>query len=191
MTTLFSLKGMCAFNEECGTPSPCFPIKGGGEPHFWAFTFLGTNSCSSLAHTRSFPLLRHMFVRSSLPCACEFVVLVLLVFLVFECSCSVVDARCSFFSAFVVFVFVCTCAYEFGVCYSTNSSSPIPQYHFIFLCPPYSCPSLCFAIKRLRENVLYAKLEKCSFDCKQVEFLGYVISSKGISMDPAKVQTVL
>ena len=46
-------------------------------------------------------------------------------------------------------------------------------------------------LKRLRENGLYAKLEKCSFDCKQVEFLGYFISSKGISMDPAKVQTVL
>ena len=39
MKTLFSLKGMCAFNEECGAPSPCFPIKGGGEPHFWVFTF--------------------------------------------------------------------------------------------------------------------------------------------------------
>ena len=36
-----------------------------------------------------------------------------------------------------------------------------------------------------------AKLGKCSFDCKQVEFLGYVISSKGISMDPAKVKVVL
>ena len=35
------------------------------------------------------------------------------------------------------------------------------------------------------------KLENCSFDCKQVEFLGYVISSEGISMDPAKIQTVL
>ena len=41
ITTLFltSIKGVCAFNEECGAPSPCFPIKGGGEPHFWVFTF--------------------------------------------------------------------------------------------------------------------------------------------------------
>ena len=46
-------------------------------------------------------------------------------------------------------------------------------------------------LKRLREHGLYANLEKCSFDCNQVEFLGYVISSEGISMDPAKVQTVL
>ena len=39
--------------------------------------------------------------------------------------------------------------------------------------------------------VFIAKLEMCSVDCNQVEFLGYVISSEGISMDPAKVQTVL
>ena len=43
----------------------------------------------------------------------------------------------------------------------------------------------------LREHGPYAKLEKCSFDCNQVEFLGYVISSEGISMDPAKVKTVV
>ena len=46
-------------------------------------------------------------------------------------------------------------------------------------------------LKRLQEHGLYAKLEKCSFDSKQVEFLAYVISSKAISMDAAKVQTVL
>ena len=46
-------------------------------------------------------------------------------------------------------------------------------------------------LKGLREHGLYAKLEKCSFDCQRVEFLGYVISFEGISMDPAKVQMVL
>ena len=46
-------------------------------------------------------------------------------------------------------------------------------------------------LRQLREHGIYAKLEKCSFDCNQVEFLGYVISSEGISMDPAKVQNVL
>ncbi len=50
---------------------------------------------------------------------------------------------------------------------------------------------VCQVLQRLREHGLYAKLEKCSFDCEQVEFLGYIISSNGISMDPAKVQTVL
>ena len=42
-------------------------------------------------------------------------------------------------------------------------------------------------LKWLREHGLYVKLEKCSFDYNQVEFLGYVISSEGISMDPTKV----
>jgi transposase InsO family protein len=47
------------------------------------------------------------------------------------------------------------------------------------------------ALQRLREYGLYAKLEKCSFDQNQVEFLGYIVSSSGISMDPTKVQTIL
>ena len=44
---------------------------------------------------------------------------------------------------------------------------------------------------RLQEYGLYAKLEKCTFDENHVEFLGYVISHNGISMDPSKVQAVL
>ena len=46
-------------------------------------------------------------------------------------------------------------------------------------------------LQRLQEYGLYAKLEKCSFDLNQVEFLGYIVSSEGISIDPAKVQTIL
>ena len=38
---------------------------------------------------------------------------------------------------------------------------------------------------------LYAKLEKCSFGQNQVEFLGYIVSSNGIAMDPMKVQAIL
>ena len=45
-------------------------------------------------------------------------------------------------------------------------------------------------LERLRKYGLYAKLEKCSFDCEQVKFLGYTISSKGIFMDPTQVQTI-
>ena len=47
--------------------------------------------------------------------------------------CSSARARCSSFSEFVIFIFACTFTYEFSVCYSTTSSSPIPQDHFIFL----------------------------------------------------------
>jgi hypothetical protein len=43
----------------------------------------------------------------------------------------------------------------------------------------------------LREHRLYAKLSKCEFWMKQVAFLGHVISKRGISVDPSKVQDVL
>ena len=46
-------------------------------------------------------------------------------------------------------------------------------------------------LRRLQEYGLYAKLEKCSFHLNQVEFLGYIGSPEGISMDPTKVQTTL
>ena len=42
----------------------------------------------------------------------------------------------------------------------------------------------------LRENKLCAKLEKCEFSTFQTEFLGYIVSSSGISIDPSKVQAV-
>jgi hypothetical protein len=37
---------------------------------------------------------------------------------------------------------------------------------------------------------LYAKLEKWVFHQPQVEFLGYIISGEGLSMDPKKIRTV-
>ena len=42
-------------------------------------------------------------------------------------------------------------------------------------------------LSRLRENNLYAKLSKCSFDQDSVEFLGHTVSSFGISPLPEKV----
>ncbi len=38
-------------------------------------------------------------------------------------------------------------------------------------------------LKRLKENHLYAKLEKCEFDVKEVDFLGYHLSEHDIFMD--------
>jgi RNase H-like domain found in reverse transcriptase/Reverse transcriptase (RNA-dependent DNA polymerase)/Integrase zinc binding domain/Chromo (CHRromatin Organisation MOdifier) domain/Retroviral aspartyl protease len=43
----------------------------------------------------------------------------------------------------------------------------------------------------LRQHQLFAKLEKCSFDTSYVEFLGYCISSEGVSMDSSKIKTVV
>jgi len=45
--------------------------------------------------------------------------------------------------------------------------------------------------QRLREHKLYAKFSKCDIWLKEVQFLGHIISDKGISVDPSKIQDVL
>ncbi|XP_057443907.1 uncharacterized protein LOC130736073 [Lotus japonicus] len=42
----------------------------------------------------------------------------------------------------------------------------------------------------LKENKLYANLQKCSFGMESVVFLGFVVSSKGVSVDEEKVKNV-
>ena len=46
-------------------------------------------------------------------------------------------------------------------------------------------------IKRLEENDLYVKPEKCKWKVKKVEFLGVVIEPEGIKMEKEKVKEVL
>lgn len=46
-------------------------------------------------------------------------------------------------------------------------------------------------LARLRSVGLYAKAEKCEFHTDKVEFLGFVATPGGITMDQTKVQTVL
>jgi hypothetical protein len=46
-------------------------------------------------------------------------------------------------------------------------------------------------LEKLRTTGLYAKLEKCVFHQPQVEFLGYIISREGLSMDPQKIRTFI
>jgi len=50
---------------------------------------------------------------------------------------------------------------------------------------------LSVVLQTLRENRLYAKLDKCEFLLKEVVFLGHVISAEGIFVDPRKVEAVL
>jgi hypothetical protein len=45
--------------------------------------------------------------------------------------------------------------------------------------------------QRLRENKLYAKLEKCEFGVTEVDFLGHKITQEGLKMDDHKVKVIL
>jgi len=45
-------------------------------------------------------------------------------------------------------------------------------------------------LETLREHKLFAKLSKCHFWVREVKFLGHVITSKGIAVDPEKVDAV-
>ena len=42
----------------------------------------------------------------------------------------------------------------------------------------------------LRNEKLYAKFSKCEFWLQEVAFLGHVVSSRGISVDPSKIEAV-
>ena len=43
---------------------------------------------------------------------------------------------------------------------------------------------------RLRQAGLRLKRKKCAFVCQEVQYLGHVVSSKGIAVDPGKVRAV-
>ncbi|KAA0056440.1 pol protein [Cucumis melo var. makuwa] len=45
-------------------------------------------------------------------------------------------------------------------------------------------------LETLQANKLYAKFSKCEFWLKKVTFLGHVVSSEGVSVDPAKIEAV-
>ena len=44
--------------------------------------------------------------------------------------------------------------------------------------------------ERLRGAELYAKPSKCQFFQKEIEFLGFIVGTQGIRMDPKRVQTI-
>jgi len=46
-------------------------------------------------------------------------------------------------------------------------------------------------VKRLAENNLYVKPEKCKWKVKEVGFLGVVIGPKGIKMEEEKLKGLL
>jgi hypothetical protein len=46
-------------------------------------------------------------------------------------------------------------------------------------------------LTRLREHKLYAKFSKCAFWLEEIQFLGHVLSARGIAVDPSKVKDIL
>ena len=46
-------------------------------------------------------------------------------------------------------------------------------------------------LQTLREQQLYAKLSKCDFWLKEISFLGHIVSSKGIRVDPRKIEVIV
>ena len=51
--------------------------------------------------------------------------------------------------------------------------------------------NICEVLLRLQNNKLYACGDKCSFHEDTVEYLGFILSPNGLSMDPSKVSTIL
>ena len=45
-------------------------------------------------------------------------------------------------------------------------------------------------LQRLRKHGLYSCADKCEFHVDTVEYLGYILSPEGLTMSPAKVQTI-
>jgi hypothetical protein len=45
-------------------------------------------------------------------------------------------------------------------------------------------------LERLRKHKLYAKLSKCEFCVKRVEYLGFIVTAEGVEPDLARVDTV-
>ena len=46
-------------------------------------------------------------------------------------------------------------------------------------------------LQTLKEHRLFAKFSKCDFWRREVKFLGHVVTSEGIAVDPSKVEAVL
>jgi hypothetical protein len=46
-------------------------------------------------------------------------------------------------------------------------------------------------LRRLRQHGLYCRPDKCHFSTDTVEYLGFILSKDGLTMDPSKIRTIL
>ena len=49
---------------------------------------------------------------------------------------------------------------------------------------------VCWVLNQLRKYLLFANLKKCHFHQDEIRFLGYIVSSKSISMKVEKIKVV-
>ena len=45
-------------------------------------------------------------------------------------------------------------------------------------------------LQELREHQLFAKFSKCDFFKDKIQYLGHVVTKKGISIDPEKIRAI-
>ena len=45
-------------------------------------------------------------------------------------------------------------------------------------------------LEKLRQNQLYAKFSKCKFWLEELAFLGHILTTKGVAVDPTKIEAV-
>ncbi|GAV80694.1 hypothetical protein CFOL_v3_24154 [Cephalotus follicularis] len=46
-------------------------------------------------------------------------------------------------------------------------------------------------LQTLQKEQLYAKFSKCKFSLDHVTFLGHIVSSEGLSLDPSKIESIV
>ena len=54
----------------------------------------------------------------------------------------------------------------------------------------HQCNKVTFILKKLQDNNLFLKLEKCLFHKKEVEYLGVIVGKGQVKMDPTKVDAI-
>src|SRR5713101_3557171 len=52
------------------------------------------------------------------------------------------------------------------------------------------CRFVRLVLKRLQDNHLFLKIEKCNFEQPSVDYLGLILTADAISMDPKKTDTI-
>ena len=46
-------------------------------------------------------------------------------------------------------------------------------------------------LEQLRQTELYTNPKKCAFFQKELEFLGYIVNTEGVRMDPKRVEAIV